>query len=88
MIFSSQLSEVDLTKTTKAVDKLIEKQKGKIVKTDDWGKRSFSYPIQKQTEGVYRHYIVELPGEAIAKINRKFALQEGMLRYLFVREGE
>ncbi len=87
VIFSSKLSSADLTKIIKAVETQIKKNDGKIVKTDEWGKRTFTYPIDKQTEGVYRHYVVEIPGDALGKLSHEFKLMEEILRYMFVKEG-
>ncbi len=87
VIFSSELPSADLTKTIKKLETQVKKSEGKIVKTDEWGKRTFTYPIAKQTEGVYRHYVVEISGDALGKLSHEFKMMEGILRYMFVREG-
>jgi small subunit ribosomal protein S6 len=84
VIFSPQLSSTDLTKKAKNVEALVKENKGKVVKVDDWGTKDLATPIRKSSKGAYRHFIVELPGEAITKLDREFKLTEEILRYLFV----
>lgn len=85
VILSPQLSSKDLAKKEKAIETLIKKQEGKLVKKDDWGTKDLAFAIDKQTEGKYRYYELELPGKALAVLDGEFKLVEGMLRYLFVR---
>lgn len=84
VIFSPQLSSSDLTKAQKTIKDLVAKVDGKIVKSEDWGTRKLAYEVNKQTEGVYRFFIVELPPDALSKLDREFKLLTEILRYLFV----
>lgn len=87
VIFSSQLSSTEHSKAVKKLETLLKKQEGKVVKKDDWGKRQLAYPIQKETEGVYTHFVVELVPDSLEKLRQEFELTQEMLRYLFVIEG-
>lgn len=87
VILSPQLSSSDLTKLNKSVDSLIEKVGGKVVKKEDWGTKKLAYVIAKQTEGMYWHFIVELPPDGPVAITREFKLLQGVLRHLLVKVG-
>lgn len=86
VIFSSQLSSKQLTEAEKATEDLIAKVGGKVVKKDDWGIRQFTYAINKETEGAYRFFIVELATDAGVKLEREFKLESRILRYLLIRD--
>ena len=59
--------EVDLSKAEEKVTKLITSNGGKVVSTDNWGKRKLAYTIKKQEHAVYVFYTVEMPGEGVKK---------------------
>jgi small subunit ribosomal protein S6 len=66
----------------------IKDGKGKISKTDIWGKRKLAYPIRKQTEGQYVLLHVNLDPNQCAELERQLRLQESVLRYLIVSAEE
>jgi small subunit ribosomal protein S6 len=53
---------------------------GKVEKTDIWGKRRLSYPIEKKPEGYYA--VVDLTAEpnTVLELDRQLNLNEGILR--------
>lgn len=77
--------EVDLTKAEERVTKIITEGDGKILKTDNWGKRKLAYPIKKQEYAVYVFYTAELPGAGIQKIESTLNITDEVIRYLIVR---
>ena len=68
------------------VKKLLETAKGKVEKTDEWGKKTFVYPIRKFGEGDYHFWEVSLPESGPAEIDKKMRLENEVLRYLLVRK--
>lgn len=77
--------EVDLSKAEEKVVKLITDNAGKVVATDNWGKRKLAYPIKKQEHAVYVFYTVELPGTSIKKIESTLNITDEVIRYLITR---
>ncbi len=53
--------EIDLEKPANKVVKLFTDNGGKVVNTDNWGKRKLAYPIKRNEYAVYVFYTVELP---------------------------
>jgi small subunit ribosomal protein S6 len=53
---------------------------GKVEKTDIWGKRRLSYPIDKKPEGYYA--VVDLTAEpnTVLELDRQLNLNESILR--------
>lgn len=77
--------EIDLAKAENRVKKIIEDNKGKITKTDNWGKRKLAYPIKKQEFAVYVFYTVEMPAENVAKVEQVFNITDEIIRFLITR---
>ena len=77
--------EMDLAKATSKVEKIIADNKAKITKTDNWGKRKLAYPIKKQEFAIYVFYIVEIPADSVAKIERAFNITDEVIRFLITK---
>ena len=77
--------EIDLEKASGKVEKIITDNGGKITNTDNWGKRKLAYPIAKNDFAVYVFYTVEMPGEAIQKIEQTFNITDEIIRFLITK---
>lgn len=77
--------EIDLEKATGKIEKIIADNKGKVVKTDSWGKRKLAYPIVKQDFAVYVFYTVDIPAENVAKIEQIFNITDEIIRFLITK---
>jgi len=77
--------EIDLEKASKKIEKTIVDSGGKITKTDNWGKRKLAYPIAKQEFAVYEFYTVEMPAEAVGKIEQTFNITDEIIRFMITR---
>lgn len=77
--------EVDLEKGEQRVKKIVTDNNGKVVESDNWGKRKLAYPIAKNESAVYVFYIVELPAESVGKIESTLNITDEVIRYLIVK---
>lgn len=77
--------EVDLSKAEEKVTKIVNSNGGKITNTDNWGKRKLAYTIAKQDYGVYVFYTVELPPEAVGKVESTLNITSEVIRYLITK---
>lgn len=66
------------------IKELIEAKGGRILKTEEWGKRRLAYSINHRREGLYSLVEFEGPGEIVASLDQYYRLQESILRYLTV----
>ena len=57
---------------------------GQVTKVDHWGQRKLAYPIRKFNEGYYVLLNLELPGDSVRELERRFQINEQVLRYLTV----
>jgi small subunit ribosomal protein S6 len=78
--------EDSFAKGKELVEKEFSRIKGKILKTDDIGKRELAYTINKQDKGHYIFYNVELDPLKVTEIERNFRLSSDVLKYLFVKK--
>jgi len=74
--------EVDIAKATEKVAKIITGAKGKIVGTDDWGRKKLAYPIKGEKFAIYSIYTLELPATAPKKINDSLNITNEVIRFL------
>lgn len=77
--------EIDLGKASKRVEKIFADNGGKIVNTDNWGKRKLAYPVKKNDYAVYVFYTVELPAENIQKVEGTLNITDEVIRFLVTR---
>ena len=60
---------------------------GTVQNVDDWGKRRFAYPIEKQTEGYYTLISFERGPEFTAELDRRYQITDGIMRTLIVKRA-
>ena len=61
---------------------------GLIIESDKWGIKKLAYPIKKEILGYY--VLCDFAGtpEAVAEIERKFRIDDSVLRYLTVKTAD
>ncbi len=67
---------------------LVERFGGQIADVDEWGKKKLAYEIQKMSEGFYYFIHFEAESPAIAEIESRMRIMDGVIRYLCVRQDE
>lgn len=77
--------EIDLEKATSRVEKIFTDNGGKVVNTDNWGKRKLAYPINKNEHAVYVFYTVELPAENVRKVESVMNITDEVIRFMITR---
>lgn len=65
-----------------------EGKNGKIVKVENWGKKSLAYKIKKFRDGYYVILTVDGEGPAISELERRFRVTDFIVRFLSVRIDE
>ena len=84
-IARQEIQENDVEKIGEELAKILEKDGGKVLKTEYWGLRSFSYEMKKAKKGHYSLIGVEAPPVAIKELERNMKLHEHIVRFLTVR---
>ena len=68
------------------IEKIITDTKGKSVKIDDWGKIDFTYPIKRNSAGIFLNFELELEPTKTKELDSKLKLEEDIIRFLLVRK--
>ncbi len=76
---------IDDKTLSKLVDKIEKKLGGKIIKKEEWGKKSTSYPIKKYNEAIYFLYYLETEPEKIEELKKFILIEKNVLRYLIIK---
>ena len=64
---------------------IINKNKGNIIQTQEWGLMNLSYLIKKNRKGNYIHFKIEGNGSLIKELEKNEKLDKNLLRYLTVK---
>lgn len=84
LILNPEIGEEETKNTLKSVEQLITSLKGKLKRTDEWGKRDLAYPIKKLNQGHYFLLVLTLSSDAPAKLEEKLKLEDRIIRFLIV----
>ena len=65
--------------------KIIEKNDGELVQTEDWGLLNLAYAIKKNKKGIYMHFKIKASGKIIEELEKNEIIDKNLLRYMTVR---
>jgi len=88
IIARQDTSTSEIKQLTEKYSKIIEKNDGEILKTENWGLLNLSYLIKKNRKGSYIHFKIKGRGNLINELEKNEALDKKLLRYLTVRVKE
>jgi len=84
-------SDVDLETAERVqarVGEAIDREHGKLVKVEAWGRRRLAYPVGKQRRGVYVYLKYVGGGGLVAEVERNLKLQEGVMKFMTVLSND
>jgi small subunit ribosomal protein S6 len=87
-IVTPEASEQDVTDLHTQVEQIIERFKGNLDKTENWGRRKLAYVIGKHREGTYVVETITGSGELMKEIDRRLRVSDAVIRHLVVRVDE
>ena len=64
---------------------LITKNKGEIVKIEEWGLLNLSYKISKNNKGNFLHFKIKGDGNTISELEKNERIDKNLLRFLTVK---
>jgi len=88
IIARQDASPSELKQLTEKYSKIIEKNNGEIVKTENWGLLNLSYLIKKNKKGSYIHFKIKGKGNVIDELEKNEAIDKKLLRCLTVKVKE
>ena len=88
IIARQDASPSDIKQLIEKYSKIINKNDGQIIKTENWGLLNLSYLIKKNKKGSYIHFKIKCDGKAIEELEKNETIDKKLLRYLTVRVKE
>tara|TARA_Y100001970_G_scaffold292819_1_gene435972 strand:+ start:1808 stop:2161 length:354 start_codon:yes stop_codon:yes gene_type:complete len=85
IIARQDTSPSEIKQLIEKYSKIIEKNDGKIVKTENWGLLNLTYLIKKNKKGSYIHFKFEGKGDVIEELEKNESIDKKLLRYLTIR---
>ena len=85
LIAKQDLSESQNQKLVDKYENIINKNLGKVLKTETWGLRTLAYMIKKNKKGFYFHIKFEGSAKTIEELERAENIDGALLRYLTVK---
>ena len=85
IIARQDASPSEIKQLTEKYSKIVEKNEGEIVKTENWGLLNLSYLIKKNKKGSYIHFKLKGNGKIINELEKNELLDKKLLRSLTVR---
>ncbi len=82
------LAQAQVDALAEAATKIVEDNKGKVVKTETWGLRSLAYRIAKNRKAHYVMLEIDAPAGVVAELERQTQINEDVIRYMTVKVDE
>ena len=87
-IVTPEASEQDVADLHTQIEQIIERFKGTLDKTENWGRRRLAYEIGRHKEGTYVLEVLHGTGELMKEIDRRLKVTDLIIRHLVVRVDE
>ena len=88
IIARQDTSPSELKQLTEKYSKIIEKNEGKVVKTENWGLLNLAHLIKKNRKGSFIHFKIEGKGKVVEELEKNEAIDKKLIRYLTVKVKE
>ncbi len=63
------------------VAEVVNRENGKLIKVDAWGRRRLAYTVHKQKRGVYVYLQYVGKGSLVAELERNLKLQDSVMKF-------
>ena len=85
IIARQDTSPSELKQLTEKYSKIVEKNEGEVVKTENWGLLNLSYLIKKNKKGSYIHFKIKGKGKVVEELEKNERIDKNLLRFVTIR---
>jgi small subunit ribosomal protein S6 len=85
-ILGSEATDDDAKASLERVSALVTERGGEVTKAEPWGRRTLSYPIKKNREGVYLIAQFSADSNAAQDLEKAIYSDQLVIRHLLVRD--
>ena len=82
------LSQSQVDALAAQATEIIEKNEGKVTKTETWGLKNLAYKIDRNRKAHFVMLNIDGPGSVVAELERQTRINEDVLRFLTIRVEE
>ena len=82
------LGEAEIATITDYAGQIIQSENGTIIDLNKWGMKKLAYPIKKENQGYYIYCDFAGTPAAVAELERKFRIDDGVLKYLTIKTAD
>ncbi|PEQ13440.1 30S ribosomal protein S6 [Novosphingobium sp. PC22D] len=79
-------SQVDALAAT--ATEIVEKNEGKVHKTETWGLKNLAYKIKRNRKAHFVMLNIEASGDTVEELERQTAINEDVIRWMTIRVDE
>lgn len=87
-IANATLDDAQINQMVDRFKEFLTKNGSEIRVLEQWGRKRLAYPIEKKNNGFYTICEFNAPADIIAKLERYYALDENIMRFLTVQLSE
>ncbi len=85
-VYAPDLNADQINKIDDKIKKIFSGHQVGEVTRKDWGNRKLAYQIVKYKTAHYVQYLYEAPGTVVTELERNLGYEEGVLRYITVKQ--
>ncbi len=85
IIARQDTSPTQLKQIQEKYTNLVNKNEGKVLKSENWGLLNLSYIIKKNKKGNYIHFKIEGNVKTILELEKSEKIDKNLLRYLTIK---
>jgi len=88
IIARQDTSPSEVKQLTEKYSKIVKKNEGEVVKTENWGLLNLSYLIKKNKKGSYIHFKIKGKGKVVEELEKNEAIDKKLLRRYVSENGK
>ena len=85
LLLSPELGTDECREIINNLSAVVEREGGSVLKIDDWGVKDTAYPVRKFNRGRYIRMEMNMPGKAVAELERNVRIADGVFKFITVK---
>ena len=85
LLLSPELGTDECREIINNLSAVVEREGGSVLKIDDWGVKDTAYPVRKFNRGRYIRMEMNMPGTAVAELERNVRIADGVFKFITVK---
>ena len=85
LLLSPELGTEECREIVNNLSAVVEREGGSVLKIDDWGVKDTAYPVRKFNRGRYIRMEMNMPGKAVAELERNVRIADGVFKFITVK---